>query len=282
MLELHLTAKNLANFHPIAMKRRNNDMRRLVFSQLHDQIRQVRFKWCNPGSLQCLVQPNLIGGHRLHLDDFALSSRANQVDNDPVRLIGIARPVHTSARFRAVALKFLQIAIQMRERVLLDRVSRFAQRLPIRHLIDYPRPLPTNHIRRMTDVPPQLRIRDQRLCRTRKSFRLCRMSHVNTHALAARISARCAHFTPVRIRLSAPLICMRHELSVAVQTSAPVLSTHRILSASMAAETSAFLIANVPPNPQHCSASGNSIKRSPRTLSSSWRGLLPRPSDRSP
>ena len=46
-------------------------------------------------------------------------------------------------------------------------------------------------------------------------------------------------------------MCRRQELSAAAQTSAPVSSMWRTLSARMAADVSAFLTANVPPKPQH-------------------------------
>ena len=71
--------------------------------------------------------------------------------------------------------------------------------------------------------------------------------------------------TPGRRRDSAPPICMRHELSAAVTTSAPVSRIALTLSARMAADVSAFLTANVPPNPQHSSASGSSTSSMPRT-----------------
>ena len=71
-------------------------------------------------------------------------------------------------------------------------------------------------------------------------------------------------------------MCMRHELSPATQTSAPVSSTHRILSSSIAAEVSAFLTANVPPKPQHSSASGSSTRSMPPTARRSFSGRSPR------
>ena len=71
-----------------------------------------------------------------------------------------------------------------------------------------------------------------------------------------------------------------NKLSPAVSTSAPVLSTHHILSLSMALEVSAFLIANVPPNPQHDSAAGSSTRSMPRTAFSSVSGRSPTPSIR--
>ena len=74
---------------------------------------------------------------------------------------------------------------------------------------------------------------------------------------------------------------VRHELSAATSTSAPVSRTCRALSAPMATDTSAFLIANVPPNPQHSSRSGRSTRVSPRTARSSRYGRSPSPSARS-
>src|SRR6202020_2166369 len=74
----------------------------------------------------------------------------------------------------------------------------------------------------------------------------------------ARISARCIVRTPARPRASAPPICIRQELSAAVQTSAPVPTIAATLSATIANEVSAFLTANVPPKPQHSVAAGSS------------------------
>ena len=65
-----------------------------------------------------------------------------------------------------------------------------------------------------------------------------------------------------------PPICMRQELSVAVQTWAWVSRTHATLSASIATDTSAFFSAKVPPKPQHSSLCGSSMSRSPWTASS--------------
>src|SRR4051812_39038585 len=71
------------------------------------------------------------------------------------------------------------------------------------------------------------------------------------YSVDARISARWTGRTPARWRLSAPPICIRHELSAAAQISARVSRMQRSLSLSIASEVSAFLIAKVPPKPQH-------------------------------
>ena len=75
-----------------------------------------------------------------------------------------------------------------------------------------------------------------------------------TPRCSARISARCITRTPARWRESIPPMCIRHELSPATRTSAPVSRTCRALSAPIAIEVSAFFRANVPPKPQHSSA----------------------------
>ncbi|GAB3837072.1 hypothetical protein GCM10029963_01600 [Micromonospora andamanensis] len=77
---------------------------------------------------------------------------------------------------------------------------------------------------------------------------------------------------PAPDRDSPPPMCIRHDASPAVQTSAPVEITWRILSANIAIDVSAFFTANVPPNPQHCSAAGNSTNSSPRTARSNRTG----------
>ena len=66
-----------------------------------------------------------------------------------------------------------------------------------------------------------------------------------------------------------------------MQTSAPVASTLRILSASIAVEVSAFLTAKVPPNPQQTSASGSGTRSMPETRRSSRIGRSPTRSSRS-
>ena len=76
-------------------------------------------------------------------------------------------------------------------------------------------------------------------------------------------------------------MCIRQELSPAVHTSAWVSSTLRILSASMAVDVSAFLTANVPPNPQQVSASGSSTRSIPATWRSNRSGRSPTRSIRS-
>ena len=76
-------------------------------------------------------------------------------------------------------------------------------------------------------------------------------------------------------------MCIRHELSALAHTSAPVSRIVRTLSVSIAIEVSAFLTANVPPNPQHSAASGSSCRSMPLTARSSRSGRSPTCSMRS-
>ena len=76
-------------------------------------------------------------------------------------------------------------------------------------------------------------------------------------------------------------MCMRQELSAAQTTSAPVSSTARTLSASIAEDTSGFLTANVPPKPQHSSLWGSSTNSMPLTERSRRSGRSPTSSSRS-
>ena len=76
-------------------------------------------------------------------------------------------------------------------------------------------------------------------------------------------------------------MCIRHELSQAQTAPAPLATTAASFSSSIAAETSAFFTANVPPNPQHSSASGSSTSSTPGTARSRRSGASPTRSSRS-
>ena len=82
-------------------------------------------------------------------------------------------------------------------------------------------------------------------------------------------------------RRSPPPMCIRHELSQAQTPSAPEATIAASFSSSIALETSAFLTANVPPKPQHSSASGRSTSSTPARRASSRNGASPTRSSRS-
>ena len=184
--KIHLPPKDLANLMPVLMQRRNHNMRRPVLAELNNQLRQVRLNRMNPRRFQRGVQLNLLSRHRFDLDDLSRALRAGparlrQLNNNPPRLFRIASPMHHPARTRAVRLKLLQIEIQVLHRVLTNLLPRLAQILPVRHLRDHTRPLGLNHIRRMTNIFPQLHIPQRRLRRHRKGRRRPRIQSSPTH-----------------------------------------------------------------------------------------------------
>ena len=67
--QIHLTLEDLPNLLPVLMQRGNHDMRWLIVAQLNDQLRQVGLIGPNPRRLQGLIKLNLLGSHRLDLDD---------------------------------------------------------------------------------------------------------------------------------------------------------------------------------------------------------------------
>ena len=163
-----------------------------------------------------------------------------------------------------LSFQLLQVAVEMRECVRLDRAPGLPKLLPVRQFADYPGPLGPDRRGGLGQVAPQLAVAKRLPRRHRKRIVAAQVPNPRgavgsprnvldeaSSLVEARISARCTVLTPVFSRDSPPPMCIRHELSPAVQYSAPVASTLRILSASTAVDTSAFFTANVPPNPQH-------------------------------
>ena len=72
-----------------------------------------------------------------------------------------------------------------------------------------------------------------------------------------------------------PPICIRHDMSTAATTSALVSMTASSLSSRIALDVSAFLIANVPPNPQHSVARGSATRSRPSTARRRSSGASP-------
>ena len=201
----------------------------------------------------------------------------DQVGHDLVRFDRVPGPVHRPAARRELRLEPLQVAVKVGHRVRLDRAACLAQFLPVGQFGDHPGPLAPDGGRGLRQVPPELRVGERAPRSDREWFvaaqvpdpaggywgrlrgrpvRRWQRWHAEEGAhrpvlVLARISARWTVLVPVFSLESPPPMCIRQELSLATQASAPVASTLRILSASIAVETSAFLIANVPPNPQH-------------------------------
>ena len=93
----HLGQEDVAHLGPVAVDGRHQDVRGLVVAQLHDQLGQVGLHRGDAVVLQVLVEPDLLGGHRLDLDHLVHALRADQIGDDPVGLLRVGWP---SARRR--------------------------------------------------------------------------------------------------------------------------------------------------------------------------------------
>ena len=168
------------------MQRRHDDVRRLIVSKLNNQFGKVGLVRMNASRFERLVELNLFGGHRLDLDDLGRRltvgpARLHQPDDDPPRAFGVPRPVDHATRGRAVALKLLQVEVQMPHRVLANLLARLAQLLPVRHLGDHFGALGLDHLGGVAHVLAQLRIAHQRLRRHLKLRRRPRIQSRSAH-----------------------------------------------------------------------------------------------------
>src|ERR1700674_5421533 len=168
-------------------------------------------------------------------------------------------------------LELLQKLRQPPHHLRLDLAGRLSQLLPIGQLGDPQQPLGADRRQRMPEIASQLPILERvvgslgeravPLDLTGAVRHPDHGAHTNTAGcsrVAIRISARCKLRAAALARLSPEPICIKQDASAAVTNSAPVEVIIAILSASIAEDVSAFFTQKVPPNPQHCSADGNS------------------------
>src|SRR5262249_26769538 len=88
--------------------------------------------------------------------------------------------------------------------------------------------------------------------------------------------------TALPSRCSLPAMFIRQPRSPASRSCASVAATFAAFFSTIALEMSGYLTQNVPPKPQHTSASRISLSVRPRTLPSSARGWTRTPSSRRP
>ena len=217
--------------------------------------------------------------------------------DDGAGLLGVAGPVHGRAAGLQRGLELEQVLVEPAQGVVLDRRTGDAQLLPVVDLGDDGGALGPDRAGRVREVrrswvlPSAARAASgkagiptnvalmtlrragnldrsvlgpapaaaSRSCRARGQRDSCALVG------AASTSARCITRTPARCRDRSPPTCIRHELSPATITSAPVSRTCAALSAPIATDVSGFFTAKVPPKPQHSSAAGRSPGGCPRT-----------------
>ena len=80
--QVHFFAKMLADLHAIAMQGGHDDVGRLVFAELHDEVGEIGFIWRDAGGFECGVETNLVGSHGFNLDDFGGFVGADEICDD--------------------------------------------------------------------------------------------------------------------------------------------------------------------------------------------------------
>ena len=230
------------------------------------------------GGRERRVQADLLGGHRLDLDDLALAGRLHQVGDDAVGLGGVAPPSGPCRRRRSTA-SSSRMRWRSRCRSVRSLIARPASRKSSQSASS---PMTASRLSRMVPVAcagcPQLGVGERVARRLGEGAGVPQPDDVvgATHraVLPWRPGSRpgaCPDAGTLS-RDRPPPMCIRQELSPAHTDSAPVSRTWRILSASIALDTSAFFSANVPPKPQQDSAAGSRRGRCPSPRAAAGAG----------
>ena len=101
----HVVEEDPADLGPVAVERRHHDVARPVVRQLDDQLREVGLVRGDPGVLERFDEPDLLGRHRLDLDDLVVAGRLDQIGDDRCRLGGVAGPVDVGATRGGIAVR---------------------------------------------------------------------------------------------------------------------------------------------------------------------------------
>ena len=108
-----------------------DDVRRRFLGELDDVFAEVGFQHLVPQFFQVRVEMNLLGGHRLALDDDLGLGLLGNAGDDVARLGGVVRPMHTGAEPVEVVGELLQIGVKPGNRPLLDGARLGTQRLRV-------------------------------------------------------------------------------------------------------------------------------------------------------
>ena len=113
--------EDVADLRSIAMNRGNEDVRRPVAVELKDQLGQIGLDRVHPTGCERVVEADLVGGERLDLDELGDTVPLGDLEDDPVRLRPVARPVDVPAGAGDCRLELDQVLVEAREQVRLDR-----------------------------------------------------------------------------------------------------------------------------------------------------------------
>ena len=231
----HLAQEELADLGPVAVDRRHQDVRGPVVAELHDQLGQVGLVGRDPAAASASFRPISSVVSDLTLTTSVGAGRPDQLGDDLVRLGRVPGPVDRAAARGDRLLELLQIGVEVAIVRVLDRLAGRAQLLPVGQLADDLAALGADRLggvargcgaagcRPARAAPPPGTARAAAGARRRAALPAAQGQVLGL--VAARISARWTVRTPARSRDRPPPMCIRQELSPAVQTSAPVSST---------------------------------------------------------
>ncbi len=110
---------------------RYHDVARRLVVQLLDPLAEIRLDHRDVAPLEVRAHLALVGQHRLGLHQRARAAVAKQVEDDLVVLGGVSREVDLGAVVDGVAFEFLEVVVEVAERVLLDGGRDRPQLLPL-------------------------------------------------------------------------------------------------------------------------------------------------------
>ena len=189
---------------------RPHDMRGRLVVELLNAFAEIGFGDLNAAALEERPQVAFLGEHRLRLHQVLGTVRVEDVVDDLVVLMGVARPVHRRTVAHRAGLEHLQVTRQVGQRVLFDLGRERAQVLPLGHLA---RRGVAAHAQ-----PPDQRVERAHVGLVLEEFEgdagLIDRFH---RASPFRISARCTNWksSPEEdaMRLAQPCRCIRHDMS---------------------------------------------------------------------
>ena len=93
VFDVELPEEELPDLRPVLVDGRHQDVRRVLPGELDDELGEVGLEGVDALPLQVLVELGLVGGDGLDLDDLVRAVVLRDPGDDPVRLVGVARPV---------------------------------------------------------------------------------------------------------------------------------------------------------------------------------------------
>jgi hypothetical protein len=122
--------KHLGDVGTKLVHRRHHHMARVLIVELLDALAQIGLDHLDSDRRHVVAETAFLGEHRLALDERRRAVIAENTVDGVIVLGSVTRPVQVNAVSARIGLEFLEVAVEMDERVLLDRRGERAQLLP--------------------------------------------------------------------------------------------------------------------------------------------------------